>query len=64
MTEPDVINYAHWDGQATTRSRYMPARMWTNHQRIHQYLGGVIRTWGGVTLDIDLDQLDLRLPHA
>jgi hypothetical protein len=64
MTEPDVISYAHWDGQATTASRYMPARMWTRHQRIHQYLGGVTRTWGGVTLVIDLDKLDLRLPHA
>jgi hypothetical protein len=42
----------------------MPARMWTGHQRIHQYLGGVIRTWSGVTPDIDPDQLDLGLPHA
>ena len=40
----------------------MPARMWTRHQRIHQYLGGIIRTWGRVTLDIDLDKLDLKLP--
>ena len=30
----------------------------------HQYLGGVIKTWCGVTLDIDLDKLGLRLPHA
>jgi Domain of unknown function (DUF1906) len=62
ITEPDIINYAHWDGQATTKSSYMPARMWTRHQRIHQYLGGIIRTWGHVTLDIDLDKLDLKLP--
>jgi hypothetical protein len=62
ITEPDIINYAHWDGQATTKSSYMPARMWTRHQRIHQYLGGITRTWGHVTLDIDLDKLDLKLP--
>jgi Domain of unknown function (DUF1906) len=62
ITEPDIINYAHWDGQPTTKSSYMPARMWTRHQRIHQYLGGVIRTWGHVTLNVDLDKLDLRLP--
>jgi Domain of unknown function (DUF1906) len=63
MAEPDVISYAHWDGQPTTRSSYMPARMWTGHQRIHQYTGAVPRTWGRVTLNIDLDKLDLRLPH-
>jgi hypothetical protein len=63
ITEPDAIDYAHWDGQATTRSSYMPARMWTKHQRIHQYLGGIIRTWGGVTFNIDLDKVDLRLPR-
>jgi Domain of unknown function (DUF1906) len=63
MAEPDVIAYAHWDRDPTTRSSYMPARMWTNHQRIHQYLGGAIRTWGGVTLNIDLDKLDVKLPR-
>ena len=63
MTEPDVINYARWDGQPTTTSSYMPARMWTDHQRIHQYLGVIFRTWGGVTLNIDLNKLDLKLPY-
>jgi hypothetical protein len=63
ITEPDVIDYARWDGQRTTHSSYMPASMWTKHQRIHQYLGVVIRTWGGVTLVIDLDKLNLMLPR-
>jgi hypothetical protein len=36
--------------------------MWINHQRIHQYLGGRIETWGGATIDIDSDRLDVRLP--
>ncbi len=61
MTEPDVIYYADWDGIATTASSYMPATMWTNHQRLHQYLGGHLETHGGVTLDIDSDQLDVNL---
>ena len=61
MTEPDVIYYADWDGHATTTSSYMPARMWTHHQRIHQYLGGHKVTWDGVTMDIDSDQLNIRL---
>jgi hypothetical protein len=39
----------------------MPATMWTNHQRIHQYQGGHNASWGGATIDIDNDQLDARL---
>jgi len=64
MTEPDVIHYADWDGKATTRSSYMPASMWTKHQRIHQYQGGHNERWGGVTVDIDNDQLDTVLGGA
>jgi hypothetical protein len=61
MTEPDVIYYADWDGQATTTSSYMPAAMWTSHQRLHQYQGGHLETYGGATIDIDSDQLDVNL---
>jgi hypothetical protein len=61
MTEPDVIHYADWDGHATTTSSYMPAAMWTSHQRIHQYQGGHNESWGGATVNIDNDQLDAAL---
>ncbi|HEX9064154.1 MAG TPA: glycoside hydrolase domain-containing protein [Streptosporangiaceae bacterium] len=61
ITEPDVIYYADWDGHATTNSSYMPSAMWTQHQRIHQYLGGHLETHGGVSIDIDSDQLDVNL---
>jgi Domain of unknown function (DUF1906) len=61
ITEPDVIHYADWDGQATTASSYMPAAMWTNHQRIHQYSGGHNESWGGATVNIDNDELDVAL---
>jgi Domain of unknown function (DUF1906) len=61
MTEPDVIYYADWDGHATTSSSYMPAGMWTGHSRIHQYQGGHNETWGGVTMNIDNDQLNVGL---
>jgi hypothetical protein len=61
MTEPDVIHYADWDGQATTASSYMPSAMWTSHQRIHQYQGGHNEKWGGATVNIDDDQLDAAL---
>ncbi len=61
MTEPDVIHYADWDGHATTTSSYMPSNRWTSNQRIHQYQGGHNETWGGKTINIDNDQLDVAL---
>jgi Domain of unknown function (DUF1906) len=61
ITEPDVINYADWDGHATAWSWYMPTTMWTDHHRIHQYLGGHNETWGTVTMDIDNDWLNVNL---
>jgi hypothetical protein len=61
MTEPAVIHYADWDGQATTSSPYMPSSMWTGHTRIHQYQGGHDETHGGATLNIDNDQLNVTL---
>jgi Domain of unknown function (DUF1906) len=61
MTEPDVIHYADWDGEPTTSSSYMPAGLWTDHQRLHQYLGGHNETWGNVTMDIDSDELNVNL---
>ena len=61
ITEPDVIYYADWDGKATTTSSYMPSGMWTDHQRIHQYRGGHLETYGGATIDIDNDQLNVDL---
>jgi Domain of unknown function (DUF1906) len=61
ITEPDVIHYADWDGKATTASSYMPAAMWTRHQRLHQYRGGHNESWGGATLNVDDDQLDVNL---
>jgi hypothetical protein len=61
MTEPQVMYYADWDGHATTTSSYMPSDRWTDNQRIHQYQGGHNETWGGKTLNIDNDQLDVAL---
>ncbi|HUJ07552.1 MAG TPA: glycoside hydrolase domain-containing protein [Streptosporangiaceae bacterium] len=61
ITEPDIIYYADWDGDATTTSSYLPAGMWTDHARIHQYLGGHVETHGGASIEIDSDQLDVNL---
>lgn len=32
--------------------------LWINHQRIRQYAGEVNNTWGGITLNIDIDVAD------
>jgi hypothetical protein len=61
MTEPQVIYYADWDDDATTSSSYMPSGMWTDHQRLHQYQGSHLETFGGTTIDIDSDRLDVNL---
>jgi glycoside hydrolase-like protein len=61
ITEPTVLYYANWDGHATTSSPYVPSGMWTSHQRIHQYLGNTFQTFGGVTLGIDEDWLNVNL---
>ena len=37
------------------------ANRWTDHQRLHQYTGGHNQAWGGATLNIDNDQLNVNL---
>ncbi|RKT09774.1 uncharacterized protein DUF1906 [Streptomyces sp. 1114.5] len=56
---PDAIWYARWDGRPTTTGQAgLPDDLWTGHQRIHQYRGSADETYGGVTLNVDRDQLD------
>lgn len=58
-TLPDVIYFAHWNGEATTDHPSLPATMWAKQQRIHQYAGNKTETYKGVTINIDRDQLDV-----
>lgn len=58
-TLPDVIFFAHWNGEATTDHPSLPAAMWAKQQRIHQYAGNKTETYKGVTINIDRDQLDV-----
>jgi hypothetical protein len=60
-TMPDVIDDADWNGQANTSLPSVPARDWANHQRIHQYSGGNNETYGGATINIDQDYLDVAV---
>jgi Domain of unknown function (DUF1906) len=59
---PDVIFDALWNGQADTADAVFGPGEWTNHRRIHQYAGNVVATYGGDTIQIDQDFLNVNLP--
>lgn len=56
---PDQIWIADWNGKANVSSSYIRSDGWPG-RRIHQYQGGHKETWGGVTINIDRNYLDLR----
>ena len=58
---PDQIWLARWDGKANTTTHYLRGDGWRPHARIKQYQGGHDETWGGVTINIDRDYLDVGL---
>ncbi len=62
ITLPDQIWIADWNGKANTDSSYIRDDGWRPHGRAHQYQGGHNETWGGVTINIDRNYLDLRTP--
>jgi hypothetical protein len=58
---PDAIYDALWNGSKDVRdSAYRPGE-WPGRRRLHQYSGNVLQTYGGVTMDVDQDYLDLAL---
>jgi len=62
---PDYVDFARWDNVATTQDVGLPADVWPGKQRIKQYRGGHNETYGGVTINIDNDYLDVApLPAA
>ena len=58
---PDQIWIARWDGRANTETeaQYLRADGWRPHARVKQYQGGHDERWGGVTINIDRDYLDV-----
>jgi len=58
---PDDIWFAHWNDLGTVNDPYIPTGDWSQHQRIHQYLGGHDEVWGGVDINIDNDVFDAQL---
>jgi Domain of unknown function (DUF1906) len=59
---PDVIWDALWNGEANTTDSVIPAADWADHQRAHQYNGGVNATYGGDAINIDQDYLNVDVP--
>ncbi|ROQ26534.1 peptidoglycan hydrolase-like protein with peptidoglycan-binding domain [Streptomyces sp. PanSC19] len=59
-TRVDHIFYAWWNGAADTDTgSYVPSTYWAGHQRIHQYAGNVTESYGGYSINIDRDYLDV-----
>ncbi|MBD3916860.1 glycoside hydrolase domain-containing protein [Nocardioides hwasunensis] len=56
---PDRIWIARWDGLADTSTTYIPEDGWRPGGRMKQYRGGHNETWGGVTINIDSNFIDL-----
>jgi hypothetical protein len=55
---PDYLWFARYDGIATVSNPAIPDSYWL-HRRIKQYRGGVLETYGGKTLNVDRDLLDV-----
>ncbi len=59
FTLPDQIWIARWDGRANTSTTYISDAGWNPGRRVKQYMGGHNETWGGVTINIDRNYLDV-----
>lgn len=62
---PDYLWFARYDNVATVSNPAIPDSYWAPHRRIKQYRGGHNETWGGVTINIDNDLVDVApLPRT
>jgi hypothetical protein len=59
FTLPDHIWIGDWNGKADVQSRYVRGTSWMPHRRVHQYKGGHNATYGGVTINIDSNFIDI-----
>lgn len=67
FVRPDYLWFARYDGVASVRDasspQIVPDSYWA-HRRIKQYRGGAAETYGGKSLNVDRDQLDVSLVPA
>ena len=59
-TMPDVIYDALWNGTANTLDPILSSTQWAGHHRVHQYQGGQNVSYGGDSVNIDKDYLDVQ----
>jgi hypothetical protein len=58
---PDVVFDALWNGQANAADPVLRASEWADHHRVHQFSGNVGQTYGGDSINIDEDYLNVDL---
>ena len=67
FVRPDHIWFARWNDVITVSDPSIPADAWADRQRIKQYHGDQpddpAETYGGVTIRIDKDYLDVATPE-
>ncbi|WP_051766165.1 DUF1906 domain-containing protein, partial [Streptomyces sp. NRRL F-5135] len=56
---PDVVWVANWNGQANTNDVNLPSGYWADRQRVHQYAGNVTESYGGTSINIDRNYMDV-----
>ncbi|MEV0489971.1 glycoside hydrolase domain-containing protein [Streptomyces atratus] len=59
LERPNVVWSANWNGEANTADVNIPAGYWSEHQRVHQHAGNVTESYGGTTINIDRDYVDV-----
>ena len=60
-TMPDAIYDALWNGARNVSDGAYRAGEWSGGRRLHQFSGDVMQTFGGDTLQVDQDYLDVTL---
>ena len=50
-----------WNGKANTSDSAMKAAEWSSHRRVHQFSGNDSQTYGGHSINIDRDYLNVKL---
>jgi Domain of unknown function (DUF1906) len=58
---PDVIFDALWNGERNTNDAVFGYSEWTDHHRVHQFAGNVVQSYGGDTIEIDQDFLNVKV---
>ncbi len=61
---PDVIYDALWNGSADTVDPVIGPGEWPGHRRLHQFNGNTTQAFGGDTINIDQDYLNVSVPSV